>query len=165
MPTIKIRWARPEDAAQMIRLWKLLAVYERHPPEVVSISEAQVRRDGFGPDRRFECLLVERDGAVVGLAAFIQDYATWTGQSGMFVHDLILEESARGGGVGRKLMAALASIAKARGWQRLDLNVRPWNPARRFYGRLPMKHRDDLMIYAMDANTIHDLAADAPALS
>ena len=57
-------------------------------------------------------------------------------------------------------MAALAAVARKRGWQRIDLNVRPWNPARRFYERLPMRHRDDLLIYSMDAGAIHALAAD-----
>lgn len=165
MAATTIRWARPGDVPEIIRLWKLLAQYERHHPEVVSVSPAQVKRDGFGAERHFECLLVEQRGRVVGLATFIRDYATWTGQHGMFVHDLILEEEARGDRLGRQLMAALAAVAKSRGWQRVDLHVRPWNPARRFYSRLPMQHRNDLLIYTMDAGAIQTLAADAPAIA
>lgn len=160
MAEATVRWARQGDIPDMLRLWKLLASYEGNPPDVVSVSEAQVRRDGFGAERRFECLLAEQDGAVVGLAAFTCAYSTWSGQSGMFVHDLILQEEVRGAHLGQHLMAALAAVARKRGWQRIDLNVRPWNPARRFYERLPMRHRDDLLIYSMDAGAIHALAAD-----
>ena len=116
MAATTIRWAQPGDVPEIIRLWKLLAQYERHHPEVVSVSPAQVKRDGFGAERHFECLLVERRGRVVGLATFIRDYATWTGQHGMFVHDLIREEEARGDRRGRGPGLRTGRIPDRRRW-------------------------------------------------
>ena len=53
MPEIAIRDATPEDAGTLLALVKALAVFER-APDAVTATEADYRRDGFGPNRRFE---------------------------------------------------------------------------------------------------------------
>lgn len=163
-----VRWAGPRDAGEIVRLVRALADYENEPQESVKISAADVLRDGFpadGADRRFECLLAELDGAPVGMALFFHNYSTWEGRAGLYVEDLFVEERARGHGLGRILMAALARIADERRCPRLDLNVLDWNPTRDFYHRIDMAHMADWLPYRMTRPAIAALAATAPEIA
>ena len=55
-------------------------------------------------------------------------------------------------------MQALAQIAEARGWKRLDLSVLDWNPARQFYHQLGMEHESEWLLYRLDEDGIANLA-------
>ena len=159
MPDIAIRPARPEDAAIIVDLVRELAVYEREPLSSVKLSEADILRDGFGAEPRFELLVATLDRAVVGFALFFPNYSTWEGRAGLHVEDLFVREAARGHGLGRRLMAEIARLALARGFRRIDLSVLEWNPARRFYERLAMVELAEWRIYRMNAATMAALAA------
>ena len=156
-----IRPARPEDADEIVRLVHALAEYENEPAEVVKLTADVVRRDAFGGRPRFEALLAEHDGAVVGLALFYENYSTWQSRPGLFLEDLFVEERARGLGLGHKLMAALAAVAVARGCGRIDLGVLHWNPTRDFYHRLGFRHIDQWLPYRLEGAAIADLAGRA----
>ena len=78
--------------------------------------------------------------------------------------ELFVEDRARGHGLGRRLMAAVAKIAAARGCRRLDLNVLDWNPTRDFYLRLGGRHLAEWLPYRLDAAAIAALAATADEL-
>ena len=160
MPEIAIRPARPDDAATIVALVRELAVYEREPLSSVKLGEADILRDGFGPTPRFELLVATLDGAVEGFALFFPNYSTWEGRAGLYVEDLYVREAARGHGLGRRLMAAIARLAVERGFRRVDLSVLEWNPARRFYDRLAMRELTEWRLYRMDTATMARLAAD-----
>ena len=72
------------------------------------------------------------EGKPVGFTLFFPRYSTWQGRHGIYVEDIFVDESTRGTGIGRKIIAAVAKIAKARGASRIDLSVLKWNPARNF---------------------------------
>lgn len=132
--SIKVRPARPDDSGQILRLLRLLAVFEGEPDGVV-ITEEAIRRDGFGPHRRFEALLAETEGGICGLAVTYLAYSSWKGAPSLVVHDLFVEEGGRGSGAGSALLAAAAALAVEHGCCRMDVNVLEWNDeARRFYG-------------------------------
>src|SRR3546814_8303151 len=111
-----------------------LAEFER-VPDSVKATEADRLRDGWGPSPGFEALIAELDGGPAGFALYFHNYSTWEGRAGIYLEDLYGAERARGHGIGRKLMAALARLAAERDCRRLDLSVLEWNPARRFYDR------------------------------
>ncbi|MDA1100730.1 MAG: GNAT family N-acetyltransferase [Proteobacteria bacterium] len=161
-----IRWAEAEDAGQIVRLIKALAAFENEPVSSVKVTEADILRDGFGkPDnaaRRFECLIAECDGAPVGLCLFFHNYSTWEGRAGLYVEDLFIEEHARGLGLGRLLLAALARVAKDRNCRRIDLSVLEWNPTREFYHRINMREMEAWRPYRMDQVAIAALAIASP---
>jgi GNAT superfamily N-acetyltransferase len=159
MPEIAIRPARPEDAATIVALVRELAVYEREPLSSVKVSKADILRDGFGAEPRFELLVATLDDAVVGFALFFPNYSTWEGRAGIHVEDLFVREAARGHGLGRRLMVEIARLAVQRGYRRIDLSVLEWNPARRFYERLAMDELSEWRIYRMTAATLTQLAA------
>ena len=65
--------------------------------------------------------LAARDGsgAAVGLAHFLFHEHGWAPGPACYLQDLFVDPAARGGGVGRKLIGAVAEAARARGASRL----------------------------------------------
>lgn len=157
-----IRLAEERDAATILRLVRELAAYEGLL-DAVTASEADIRRDGFGPQRRFECLLAEIPDAAgtaeaVGFALFFHNYSTFQGRPGLFLEDYFVAERARGRGIGGALMAHLAQLALQRGCARLDLSVLDWNPTREIYHRMGFEHRREWLSYRLEGEALRQLA-------
>jgi len=159
MAAITLRTATAEDVGILLDLVRQLALYEKQPEAVIA-TEADLRRHGFGPERRFEALLALVDGRPAGFALFFPNFSTWEGRPGLFLEDLFVAEWARKHGVGRRLMARLAAIALERGWARFDLSVLNWNPARQFYHRIGMRHLEEWLPYRVDGAALRALAAE-----
>jgi GNAT superfamily N-acetyltransferase len=131
-----VRPASARDAADVLRLVRELAEYERAPHEVVA-TEADFLRDGFGPEPLFHVLVAERDERVVGFALYFFAYSTWQGRPVLYLEDLFVEPAHRKHGVGLSLMRALADVAVQRGCTRFCWQVLDWNaPAIAFYEKL-----------------------------
>jgi GNAT superfamily N-acetyltransferase len=161
MAETSVRWATETDAALIVHFIRELAIFEKEPVEHVRIAEADVRRDGFGSPRRFEVLIAEIDGRPVGFTLFFPNYSTWEGKPGLYIEDIFVEESARGSGIGRKLVAAVAKIAASRGCARIDLAVLNWNPARAFYNRIGFHHAEPWQIFRLASIEMAALSAEA----
>lgn len=153
-----IRLAQREDAAEIFRLIRELADFEGLAHEVKA-SESDILRDGFGEQPRFECLLAEQDGRAVGFALFFYNYSTFEGAAGLYLEDLFVTPELRGRGIGKALLARLATLAVERSCARLDLWVLHWNPARDFYHRLGIKHLSDWLPYRLTGEPLRQLAA------
>ena len=80
------------------------------------------------------------------------------------MEDLFVEEHARGLGLGRSLLAALARVAQERHCRRIDLSVLEWNPAREFYHRINVTHMAAWLPYRMDHAAIAALATTSPEI-
>lgn len=134
--TITIRPAVPGDELEILRLVKALAAYERMP-DAVKATEASLRATLFEGTPRVWAHLAAADGEIVGVALWFMTYSTWTGSPTLYLEDLFVEERARGGGAGMKLLSALATEAVARGCGRMDWAVLDWNvSAKDFYRRM-----------------------------
>jgi len=155
-----IRPATPADVETILGFIKGLAAFEREP-DAVQATLDDLLRDGFGEQPKFEVLIAELDGEPVGFALFFPTYSTWEGRPGIYLEDLFVAEHARGQGLGRKLMAALAAIAVARGCRRLELSVLHWNPTREFYHHLGMAHMQEWLPYRLAGEALQALAAEA----
>jgi GNAT superfamily N-acetyltransferase len=101
--TIEIRSATEADVGILLGLIRDLAVYEKKPVSIVQATEEDLKRDGFGLNRRFEARLAFIDGKPVGFTLFFPDYSTWEGRAGLFLEDIFVAETARRGGGGRAL--------------------------------------------------------------
>jgi GNAT superfamily N-acetyltransferase len=156
---VRIRFATADDASLLLQLIRELAAYERAPNAVVA-TEEDLRRYGFGLERQFEALLAFLDGEPAGFALFHPRFSTWLGRPGVYLEDLFVTQAARGKGVGRRLMTRLAAIAVERGWERIDLQVLDWNPARDFYRRLGIEHLGEWLRYGGDAAALRRIAAE-----
>ncbi|UAK23074.1 GNAT family N-acetyltransferase [Sphingomonas nostoxanthinifaciens] len=128
-----VRPARPDDVAEILRLIRALATYERQP-EAVEATEASLLDTFFAPDARVYAHVAETKGRIVGVAVWFLNYSTWTGRPGIYLEDLVVDEDVRGSGAGRALFDALGREARARGCARIDWAVLDWNrPAMNFY--------------------------------
>ena len=154
-----IRWAHPGDVSDILRLIKGLAAYENEPETSVKTTEADLLRDGFGDTRRFECLIAELDGAVVGFALFFTNYSTFLAKPGIYLEDLYVQADMRGRGFGKKLLAHLAGIAVERDCGRLDWWVLDWNqPAKDFYLSLDAEPMDGWTVNRLSGKALAALA-------
>ena len=158
MPEITVREAVPDDAHSILDFIVGLAEFEHEPRSTVKATVETIRRDGFGADRHFETLIAEREGRPVGMALFFPHYSTWLGTPSLYLEDLFVVPEARGTGAGFALMQALAQTAESRGWNRLDLSVLDWNPARQFYHRLGMTDESEWLLYRLDEDGVSALA-------
>lgn len=133
---LSIRPAIVNDASLLKALICELAEYERERDQVM-ITEADLARDGFGPQPKFRALIAEWDGQAAGYALFFGFYSTWEGRPGLFLEDLFVREPFRGKGIGKALLAKVAGIAQRENCYGVRWEVLDWNqPAIEFYKRL-----------------------------
>jgi GNAT superfamily N-acetyltransferase len=133
---LTIRAATVNDVALLKALIYELAEYERERDQVV-ITEADLVRDGFGPQPKFRALIAEWDRQAAGYALFFGFYSTWEGRPGLFLEDLFVREPFRGKGIGKALLANVAGIAQRENCYGMRWEVLDWNqPAIDFYKRL-----------------------------
>jgi GNAT superfamily N-acetyltransferase len=122
---IRIRALEPGDAGRVAELAASLSAFEGAPPPPFHAED--VVRWGTGPDRRFDGMVAERDGRVVGYLLHHSGFHVGHGGPGLVLMDLFVESRARGYGVGRALMAALAQEAQARSCRWITWQVHPEN--------------------------------------
>jgi GNAT superfamily N-acetyltransferase len=95
--------------------------------------------------------VAEREGHIVGMALWFLNFSTWTGKHGIYLEDLVVDPSARGGGVARGLVRALAAEARARDCARIEWAVLDWNEqAKDFYRRLGARHNESWEPWRLD---------------
>ena len=157
MASVTIRKAIAADAAAIARLANLFGKLEGEADDI--FSAAIVLRDGFGPKPAFEVLLAEQDGRAAGYALFDEFYNSEIPGRGIWLSDLFVDPDLRGQGLGKRLMAAVASEAVARGCVSLWWGVRNRNAkARAFYETLGVKD-DDARILELNEDALERVAA------
>jgi GNAT superfamily N-acetyltransferase len=121
------------DLAAMIRG---LAQYERLSHLVVA-SEASLADALFGARPAAEALIAReagKSGEAAGFALFFHTFSTFLGRRGLWLEDLFVYPHLRRQGLGKRLLAAVADVARERGCGRLEWAVLDWNaPAIAFY--------------------------------
>jgi GNAT superfamily N-acetyltransferase len=133
---ITIRPAAAADVPTILSFIRQLAEYERLLDRVVA-TEDRLRESLFGPHPAAEVLLAFDGERPVGFALFFHNYSTFLAQRGVYLEDLFVEPAARGRGVGKLLLTAVARLALERGCGRFEWAVLDWNePAIGFYLRM-----------------------------
>ena len=136
-----VRPARRTDVPALVGMIHDLAAYEREP-DAVEVDEDQLAEVLFAEAPVVFANVADDDGTVLGMTIYFRNFSTWTGKLGIYLEDFYVRSEARGGGVGRALMGALADEARAHGHARIDWSVLDWNKsAIRFYesvGAVPM---------------------------
>ena len=154
-----IRPARPGDVAEVLRLIRALAEYEKLAHEVVATEDA-LRRTLFGDAPAAEVLLAEEGGRPVGLALFFQNYSTFLGRPGIYLEDLFVEPAFRGRGIGKALLQAVARIAVRRECGRFEWAVLDWNrPAIEFYQALGARPMNDWTVFRVSGEALRKLGS------
>jgi GNAT superfamily N-acetyltransferase len=154
---LKIRPATPSDVPEILALIRDLATYEREPHAVVT-TEADLLRDGFGPQKVFSCLIAEWEGEPAAFALYIPFYSTSRGNAGIHLEDLFVRPRFRRRGIAKALFSHLAAIALERG-ERLQWHVLDWNqPAIDFYQQMGAHMLNEWRIMRIDGEALQTLA-------
>ena len=133
----------PADVPMLLALIDALADYERLPRPNDAARE-RLARDAIGTPPRFQALLAEVDGRVVGYAIYFETYSTFLALPTLYLEDLFVLPVARGLGAGAALFRACAREAVQRGCGRLEWQVLAWNElALGFYARWEAEALDD----------------------
>lgn len=121
-----IRPAQQGDEHVIVRFIHELAAYERLEHRL-DTDVGRLREHLFGPKPCCEALLAEEAGKPVGFALFFLCYSTFKTAPCLWLEDLYVQPQARGRGHGKALLHALAELALARGYPRIDWAVLDWN--------------------------------------
>ncbi len=153
-----IRPATPTDVPEILAFIRALAAYERNP-DAVTATEADLVRDGFGPNPFYFCLIAEHNGAPAGFAFYFFNYSTWTGRPGLYLEDLFVHPEFRGLGIGKALLQRVAAIAVEKSCPRLQWEVLDWNtPAIEFYRAMGAEFLDEWRNVRMTGESLLRLA-------
>jgi GNAT superfamily N-acetyltransferase len=157
--TAVVRRAAPADAPVILAFIRELAEYERLLHEV-KITLADVEALVFGPAPRAFCDIAETEAGPVGFALWFYSVSTFEGRHGLYLEDLYVRPEARGGGVGKALLAHLARRCAAEGLARLEWSVLDWNaPAIAFYDSLGADAKSDWITRRLSGEALARLAA------
>ena len=155
---IAIRPAISADLPLIAQFIRDLADYERLAHEV-RFDEAVLGDRLFGARPYAEVLIGEIDGAPQGFALFFHNFSTFEGKPGVYLEDLFVRPEARGSGLGKALLAALARMAIERDCARLEWSVLDWNdPAIQFYKKLGAKPMEEWTIFRVDGDALEQLS-------
>jgi GNAT superfamily N-acetyltransferase len=133
---LTIRPATQADVPLILEFIRELAEYEREPQAAVA-TQADLLRDGFGPEPKFRVDIAEWSGEPAGFAFYFWNYSTWQGKPGLYLEDLFVRPQFRGKGIGKALLVHLAQVVLKNNGGRLVWQVLDWNsPAIEFYKSL-----------------------------
>ncbi|XP_042330097.1 thialysine N-epsilon-acetyltransferase isoform X2 [Sceloporus undulatus] len=139
-PGASIRACRPEDCAQVLRLVRELAEYEK-TPEQVKISD--------------------QGHTIIGYALYFFTYSTWKGRN-IYMEDLYVMPEFRGKGIGKKLMRTIAEIGLEKGCTQMKFSVLDWNqPAMDFYfskGAVDLTATEGWHVFRFEADAMRRMA-------
>jgi GNAT superfamily N-acetyltransferase len=158
--TIAIRPAVAADLAAICAFIRELAEYEKLS-DAVRFDEVALGRYLFGPRPMAEVLIGEQDGEAQGFALFFHNFSTFEGRPGIYLEDLYVRPAARGAGLGKALLVALARVAVERSCARLEWSVLDWNaPSIGFYRSLGAAPLDEWTAMRVDGASLARLAAE-----
>lgn len=132
MSDIQFRKGIKSDLPQVFDLIKELAVFEKAPEQVIN-SVSEMEKDFSGNNPVFNFFVAEKGNKIIGIALYFIKYSTWKGK-GLYLDDLIVTETFRGKGVGKKLFDMIIAEAREINARQLHWQVLDWNtPAIEFY--------------------------------
>lgn len=134
---------RPASRADISQLLPLLAEIMQHhgvsPPSkdrLETIIETILSSSGHS------LLVAEADGRLIGMCVLIFSYSTWSSSLVCELQDVVVTEIRRREHVGRGLVDAAESLARARGCSRVFLLAEAWNlEAHAFYRSLGLAEK------------------------
>ena len=155
-----IRPASADDVPLVLTLIKELAEYEQMADHVVA-TEADVHRALFGTPPYAEAVIASLAETAVGFALFFHSFSTFLAKPGLYLEDLYVKPEYRGQGVGRRLLAHLARVAKSRDCGRFEWSVLDWNElAIRSYRRVGAVPLDKWTVYRLSGDALDRLASE-----
>jgi GNAT superfamily N-acetyltransferase len=157
-----IRPAQPSDVAAILGMIVELAVFEKLEHLVVA-TEAGLHEGLFGPRPSCEALIGTENGVPVTFALFFHNFSTFLCRKGLYLEDLYVKQDARGKGYGKKMLIALAQLARERDCGRFEWSVLDWNErAISFYKSVGADVMPDWRICRVAGDALEKLSAAGP---
>jgi GNAT superfamily N-acetyltransferase len=158
-PGLTLRFAEPADTGLILQFVRELAEYERLSHEVK--ADVPTLRDSlFGPRPVAEVVIAQFEGSPAGFALFFSNFSTFVGKPGIYLEDLFVRPAFRRRGIGKVMLAWLASLAEQRGCGRLEWAVLDWNqPAIDFYKTLGAQPMNEWTVFRITGPALTALAA------
>jgi GNAT superfamily N-acetyltransferase len=157
---LTIRPAHAADVPLLNTLIHEFAAFEHLP---VTVTEANLLRDGFDKQPRFRVLMAEWDGEPAGYAFFFDYYSTFEGRAGLFLEDIYVREQYRSKKIGKAMLARVAAIARAEDCFGIRWQVLAWNtPAIEFYRKLGAEFLDEWKTVNLQGDALERLAGSVP---
>lgn len=151
MSASAIRLAQPEDHQALAALMvEMQGHYEVPcPPRDEILAGLAALPVGV------DILVAARDGAILGFASACNLYPGPGLKSGFFLKELYVADAARGMGLGRALMQALAELAIERGHKRIDWTADVDDgPLLRFYERFGAVPQTKKLFYRLTGDAL-----------
>ncbi|NTU89092.1 MAG: GNAT family N-acetyltransferase [Actinobacteria bacterium] len=156
---ISIRFAVRDDIATILGFIEELAAYEKMSDQV--IADKDTLAEWIFDKGKAQVLLADLNDETVGMALFFNNFSTFLGRAGIYLEDLYVQPHARGKGLGKSLLAKLASICVEEGYGRLEWACLDWNkPSIDFYLSLGAQQMDEWTDYRLCGDAISQLAAE-----
>ena len=151
-----IRESREDDAGGLLPLMRALHGHLKEPTQ--HISAEKLASDVLCEGSAFDVLVAERAGRLAGYALFHETYESIYANRGVYLADLFVVEEARQLGLGRALVAAVASAARARDLKFLWWVSEAWDEeAQGFYAALHASH-DPMIAHSLSFDAFEAMA-------
>jgi GNAT superfamily N-acetyltransferase len=158
---------RPPKSGEAVELAAILAAMERHYDAAVTDDEATAAAarllGGHAPARCLVAAPGEGEGPLLGIALFAPLFPGARFRDVMMLKDLFVRPEARGKGVARALVAAVAQAAIDAGCERLDWMTDRGNELARAAYRAMGASEGDKVTYSIKAQGLARLAATGHA--
>ncbi len=155
----EIKHATLPDVPLILSFIKELAEYEKLLREVVA-TEDILKQTLFSEGAPAFVIIGYLNNSPVSFALYFHNFSTFLGRPGIYLEDLYVKPEARGKGIGQKMLAYLAHLAKEKNCGRLEWWVLDWNEtAIGFYKRVGAKAMDEGTVYRVTGEALDNLAA------
>ncbi|MCI0452707.1 MAG: GNAT family N-acetyltransferase [Candidatus Latescibacteria bacterium] len=123
---VEVRAGTPADVPLLLTFIRQMATFEKLS---VSATEESLHAALFGEAPAARALLTFVDGKPIGYATYFFSFTSMMGRRALWLDDLFVDPAFRGKGIGKALMAYLASIALENQCARFEWIVLGWNTA------------------------------------
>ncbi len=149
----EIRRGRKNDSAQVLKLVKALADFERLEPPSPA-GQRRLLNDIF-EKKRVNLLVADYRGVLIGYAVYFYNYSSFEAKQSLYLEDLFVLPAHRKKGAGFALFRKCVEEAIRTECGRMEWAVLDWNSkAMRFYERLGALRLDDWRIYRLDEKAL-----------
>lgn len=160
--SFSVRAASAGDAELILTMIREMAAAEQRQDKV-TITRPSLERHVFGARPVAEVYLGFWDGDPVAYLMVQARFSSYAGDPILYVEDTFVRARAQGRGLGKKLMAYAAELARVRGCGAMQWSVGEWNvPAQAFCDRLGGVREKGRVHYEMDGAALAALAGEAP---